>query len=252
MSVLFVTAFKDIGRQQWNNQYKRNNKTYFDKFEHFVKNMCMPFIYYVEDNIYNQLYKSDKSFIKRYDINIVDTFLNKYERIEQQILDSYEYKKNIPYNRKTNPEHVYAKYNLINHSKINFIKNAKELYPDYTYYCWVDFGIDDIVDKIINFSSIPTDKITYCCFSLPPKIDCKTMLQKDDVYFIGSEFIVPNPLVEFYENKYNEMLIYFHNQMVSDDDQNVVLQLYLKTPELFNPIYTKHWFNLFKYLTNNY
>ena len=51
----------------------------------------------------------------------INTFYNKFLEIDRNVMNSDIYKNKIPIYRKNNPEHLYSEYNLINHSKINFV-----------------------------------------------------------------------------------------------------------------------------------
>ena len=73
------------------------------------------------------------------DMNDVDTFYDKYIDIDTEIINSDEYKSKIPSHRKNNPEHCQTGYNLINNSKICFIKHTKKYFSNYKFYSWIDF-----------------------------------------------------------------------------------------------------------------
>jgi hypothetical protein len=133
--ILFVTAFIDIGRDKWTHA-KRTLDDYFDWFNNLAKTIDYELIVYVNDDIRNKL-KSKYTFrdnIQFIDINKVDTFLDKYLEREQQILDSNEFKNKIPKNRLgIRAETWNGKYNLLNHSKVNFIKYSKNIYSNYNF-----------------------------------------------------------------------------------------------------------------------
>jgi len=183
-------------------------------------------------------------------MNNVNTFYKKYLEKDKSIIESEMYKNKIPAHRKNNPEHLYSEYNLINHSKINFINYTKNKYPDYKFYAWIDFGsmnYDVInVPKNINFNLVP-NKITYKCIKEIPKIipDANEMLSSDDVYLLGSSFIIYKNLVQVFELIYEKKLTEWYENNISDDDQNLVLQIYKEIPELFHKIYHTEWFGMY-------
>ena len=84
----------------------------------------------------------------------------------------------------------------------------------------------------------------------PPlqRIDENAMLCSNYVYMLGSSFIVPNNLVENFESIWEKKLIDWQNKYITDDDQNLVLQLYFDNPELFSKIKNEKWYNMYSNL----
>ena len=58
-----------------------------------------------------------------------------------------------------------------------------------------------------------------------------------DIYFLGSSYIVYNELVEIFEQLWENKIIQWQEINLTDDDQNLVLQLYYDKPELFSNIF---------------
>lgn len=246
-----MTAYKDIKRSNWSN-YSRTNNEYFISFLNLTQYIDFNLVVYLEEDIYRELskFKFNSNIIFK-NLNNVNTFFDKYLQTEKLIMNSECYKNKIPYSRKTNPEHIYAEYNLINHSKINFISNTKKIF-NYDFFAWIDFGyVRDLttipVKKNINVSLLP-EKIIYHYLKYPDLnniVNPNAMLKSEDIYLTGSSFIVPNSLVENFEMLYENKINVFHNDYICDDDQNLVLQLYYDKPELFHIIYNEKWFSLF-------
>ena len=150
MSVLLVSAFRDIGIENWiDERFKRSSNFYIDRVIEFIKNNNQPFIFFTEKrfiNIINEKLNSielNNNYLYIYDINDYYTFFEKYNYIEEKIMHSDVYKEMIAEGRRNYPEHNYYKYNLINHSKINYVKISKILKSKFEWYSWVDFGIND-------------------------------------------------------------------------------------------------------------
>jgi hypothetical protein len=253
--IIFVTAFKDIGRDKWN-CYSLSNGRYIDYFYTLVNNIKYKLVVYLENDI-KELVTKNKTFGENIifkDLSSVNTFYNKYIENDKMIITSDNYKNKIPDYRANLPEHLYSEYNLINHSKINFVRNTKELYPNYLFYAWIDFGrMNESIDNIpknIDISLLPSDKIVYHFVEEPPlqRIDENEMLTSNYVYMLGSSFIVPNKLVENFESNWEKKLIDWQNKNVTDDDQNLVLQLYFDNPELFYKIKNNKWYNMYSNL----
>ena len=251
--ILFITAFKDINRHLWRH-YGRTNEEYFECFMRLANSIKYTLIVYVDNYIKDELiskYSFASNIIFR-DMTTVDTFLNKYVSTDKAIMNSEIYKNKIPVDRKLNPEHCFSEYNLINHSKINFVKDSQIHYPNYEYYSWIDFGYvknNDSIPRNINLSLIPK-KITYHCIRQPTyRIDPNTMLRSHDIYITGSSFIVHSSLVCKFNELWENKIIEWQKINITDDDQSLILQIYYDNPELFNLIQNNSWFSLFNIIT---
>jgi hypothetical protein len=252
--IIFITAFKDIGRGNWNTLCPRTNEEYFEYFLNLTRNINHFLIVYLDDDIKIELlskytFKSNIIFLN---LNSVNTFYNKFLSLDEEVMNNPVYKNKIPAHRKGLPEHMYSKYNLINHSKINFIHNAKSLYPNYEFYSWIDFGYvrERETEIRVMVEHLPK-KIIYHCLLIPnlhDKISAAEMLKSDIIFITGSSFIVPNELVEQFHKKYENKLIESYDNMVTDDDQSLVLQLYYDNPELFQLKQSDDWFALYRIL----
>ena len=244
--ILFVTAFKNIHRDQW----KDNARSVEDYLKHFMILTKLPYtmIVYVEPEIKKQIPVLPNIIVR--DFYEVDTFYDRYLERDKQIMKSKAYQSMVPERRKINPEHLYSEYNFINHSKINFVSHTKRLYPHYIFYSWVDFGFSGFknIPCPIRVSSLPK-KVIYQTLRTPISISEEEMLTKDDVYFAGSAFIVHHSLVELFEKKYEQKIIEWQTRGITDDDQNLVLQIYLDDPSMFHKVYHKKFRMLYSMLT---
>jgi len=244
--ILFVTAFKNIHRDQW----KDNARSVEDYLKHFMVLTKLPYtmIVFVEPEIKKKIPVLPNIIVR--DFYEVDTFYDRYLERDKQIMKSKAYQCMVPERRKNNPEHLYSEYNFINHSKINFVSHAKRLYPHYIFYSWVDFGFSGFknIPCPIRLSSLPK-KVIYQTLRIPSSISEEEMLKTDDVYFAGSAFIVHHSLVEPFEKKYEQKIKEWQTRGITDDDQNLVLQLYLDDPSMFHAVYHKKWRMLYSMLT---
>lgn len=251
MTTLFVTGFKNIGRDNWET-FQRSEQVYINKFLKMANafhSANHKLVAWVEPYVSQKCNTARCEFLN---INIISHFLGKYETIEQAIIDSPEYKILVPLHRKTKPEHIYAAYNLINHSKVNMIAHAKRLFPNYDYYMWVDFGCPDYPTHKLNISEVcKQNKVVYSGNLPRNPVSAKNMLASDAIYIYGSQFVVHKNVVEEYEKRYEETLLKLHSQGISDDDQNVVYQMTVEYPNLFQIVYTGEWFSMFKNLFNS-
>jgi hypothetical protein len=245
--ILFVTAFKNINRDQW----KDNSRTIETYLKNFLLLTKLPYtlVVYLEPEI-KKHFPSLLNVIVR-DFDEVSTFYDTFLKKDKQIMKSKTYQSKIPENRKMHPEHLYSEYNFINHSKINFVSHTKKLYPHYEFYSWVDFGFSGHLKNIpcsIDVSSLPK-KVIYQTKNTPIDISEEDMLAKDIVYFAGSAFIVHHSLVETFEQKIKKKIIEWQKRGITDDDQNLILQIYLDDPSMFHTVHHKEWRMLYSLLT---
>jgi len=80
MSIIFVSAFKDIGRSTWN-ECRRTNETYIEYFKNLVCNIKYKLVVYVEPTL--ELSDLPSNII--IDFTKVNTFFDKYLDIEKKI-----------------------------------------------------------------------------------------------------------------------------------------------------------------------
>jgi hypothetical protein len=249
--ILFITAYKDIGRMRWKH-LSRTNDEYFSKFVSITKQIQHTLIVFVEEDIHQQL-KTKYTFSDNIifcDFPKGELFYNNFLESQRQIIESREYQEKIPMERKTVPEHIYAEYNLINHSKINFVRQAKKLFSNYSFYSWIDFGfgkvLEDLPIKIPNINRLPRRIIYHSLTPIPEtQISPNDMLSENRIFLIGSSYIIPNELVEIFENIYEKKIIELEKEKVVDDDQNIVYQIYMENKEIFALVGGGHWFSFY-------
>jgi len=266
-SILFVTAFYDIGREKWNYKnkrykYQRDNEDYHQSFIRLANNLTYDLHVYLEKkNIPELKSRVSKKNIIFFDIdNIKDKlFITKYYNLESQIIKSDNYQKKLSRETKFKPEHLYSLYNLINHDKVNFVYQSYLQNKNYDYYSWIDYGFskfkmktqNKLIPRDINFNLLSDKKIMYQSleYNIPKKSPI-IMLSTNKVYIAGTFWICPKRLVGHYQKIYHQELKRFHNLKIVDDDQNLVLQLVLKHTNLFKLYYLKNFMVLWLFLLN--
>jgi hypothetical protein len=252
--IIFTTAYKDINRGSWES-HTRSNQCYIDYFYNLSDTITYTLVVYVEDSI-KEILLSQHTFRENIifvDMNSVDTFYKKYLEKDKLIMSSKEFTTKIPQHRYCDPECLYSEYNLINHSKINFVSHTKKMFPNYIYYSWIDFGMmNEKVENVprnINITLLEKKIIYHSPHPTPrERISADDMLKVDDVYFLGSAFIVFHDLVELFESMWESKIILWQQQHITDDDQNLIFQLYYDSPELFQKIENAEWYGFFRAL----
>ena len=260
-TIIFVTAFKDIGRENWP-AYRRSNKEYIANFIKLATNIKYYLVCYIDEDIHKylmQIYKfrfpDNIIFITHNNAQQFDMYYEKYNTANKQILTSIDYQNKIPVHRKLNPEHCVPEYNTMMYMKNYFIKLTKDILPMHDFYSWLDFGIcqtDDLypVPKNIDLDKL-SDKIYYSCFQMPNldnKLSETKLLQSDTIYIAGSQYIVPNKLVDMFDKLWQDKIDYWISINNSDDDQNLILQIYYDRPDIFNLVRCQKWMDLYNHL----
>ena len=256
-TILFVTAFRDIGRDKWNGWLQRDIDIYISYFKNLVDNISYRLLVFVEPDIKEKLVNMQlPNNIEILDLGNYQTIYEKFIDREREIMASDTYKNMIPDYRKGLPEHWSAEYTLLNHSKVSYVSHAKRLYPTYDFYSWLDFGLvrDDMnyAPKKVNLDKLSDNKGCFMLLnSLPSsRIDPREMLKTNDIYFTGGHFVLPSGIIESFEKIYENKMQEFQNMGICDDDQNLLFQIYFDNPDLFQFFVSSEWRSLFKNFLN--
>jgi len=264
----YITTYFDIGRSEWDSQFKRTFSYYSTNFSPFInlfeENSCDndEMIVFMDESKINEFQQYlnlyPKSNIKLISIN--DNFMNqlfiwKTLDIETEIMKIPSFK-NLLGTRFIYPEHNYPKYTLINHSKIDFICYAIENnLSDKNIFCWVDFGFFNnhlnIPKHLLDISLFDLNKINYTLINPIETQDLDifyTLKNAREViggfFFIGTK----SKLLE-YQQLYHSTLKTFQSMKIADDDQHLVLQCFNSNPNLFS--FNKNNFGWHKVLVAN-
>ena len=238
--VLFVTAFKDIGRGQWTNSFARSSSQYMESFE-LLANA-------VKAAAGNELvcFTDEPTPINHVEVHPYDedsTFIPKYLGRETEIMESLEYRRMVSH-RLHHPEHSVPLYNLVNHNKVAFIKRARDMHPEYDMYVWID--VHYARHKTMRaeyppnaFEHLPTDRVTIASFCHAhdlPKADHKLLAIESKDAIVGSVYVVPHGIVDSFVAAYEATLVNKYEAGVADDDQNVHAFLARCFPHMYNVV----------------
>lgn len=255
MSVCYVTAYLEIGRENWK-FFKRTFDEYFSSFINFLnvyKNDTENnFLYIFMDKSYLHKLASVIENIKNIVLIPIDEqymFQNSvlWNRIEseEKIMNSEEYK-NLIAHRSNCPETHNPKYTLINHAKVDFVKICIDMCKA-DYFCWVDFGYcnryDRIPSKLLDIEKLDKNKVNY---TLINPINSK---DTDIIYTlvnapekIGGFFFFGNRnVLKEYQKLYHKVHLDFQNKKFVDDDQHIALLCYFENQRLFQLHYLGGW-----------
>ena len=261
-TITLVTAFFDIGRSDWDSYFKRDTETYIQSFLNFMDTEYRMVIF-MDSRYINRIPKSENKILIPIDISFLHEHCSwKYLKVDREIMESEKYK-NLVSDRikRGHGENVSSEYNLINHSKIDFIKYAKDhsLLSDYV--CWVDFGYHNAICQndphkfplgVLDQNKFDKTRATFCIVSEPKEYDpFKTLISAPDI-FTGSFYGIPGNLIHTLHGFYHESLQELYNLGISDDDQHVWLHFFTKNSELFHLTLFNEWPNGLKYFENHW
>jgi hypothetical protein len=246
MNVLYVTAFKNIGRQNWSS-FQRPNEIYYNEFFRLYA-YCPNLIAFVDEGT-KQFIKDTEAFDMNriYDYDEKETFFKDCLHVEETIMNTDEYKKLVEH-RLHHPEHFCAAYNIVNHNKVVFLQRAKQMYPDYDYYIWVDFHYTVNNDSGNQFpkhiAHLPRDKVSICSYmecDHIPFLSCKEIACAGLDIIYGAVIVVPAELIEDLYEEYEYQLQENYRNHCVDDDQGIHLSIFLRIPHFYHLIPITHW-----------
>jgi hypothetical protein len=274
--ITLVTAFFDIGRDTWRNPtFQRSADFYVDSFLTYLqypyKMVCFIDEKYM-DKIYTVYEKSiykNKQFIP---INRewLNNNIHAWSNIEKdrQILSSTNFKdflskrlefiypNGIPDTNVVDylcPENLYPEYNIVNHSKIDFIMYAINnglISTEFT--GWSDFGYFSTFHKdgtplphsTIDTEKLDKHKVAICLrrnIAEKDKDMLFTLLTATEL-FVGAFYAGPTRIMQEFQELYHNSVNEMYENGVSDDDQHVYIRCHMRNPTFFDMhIFEKEW-----------
>lgn len=251
-SATLVTAFYDIGRGNFK-KYGRTSEEYVKAFYNYL-DMEYKMIIFIDDRYlqpiltyYETCKFKNKKFIPINKNWLVDNiYAWKQLEKDKRIITSEFYKTLLEHRIAMNkPETLYSEYNIVNHSKIDFINYSIDNgYVNDKYVFWSDFGYyHSILDN--NKTFFPNTILDTRKFS-PTKINCMirdNILPQDNnildialsgkVTIIGTFYGGHISIMKQFQELYHSCLEELYSNNISDDDQHVLLRCYLKNPDFF-------------------
>lgn len=260
-NITIVTAFYDIGREDWNN-YDRKTSFYFECFERlcqlqnkiivFSQEKFKPFFDEIIQNrksnlivIYQDIFKSNIELISK---------IRKSQSNLQKIGGLYDYGRPPEY---WNPEYI-----LVNFLKSYFCLSSIQMVDDIDdTLSWIDFGY------VKNQNQIPESKLWKYNFSnkihfwnildIPDQIDIVDTIKTNTVYIQGCHIVAPKNKWIVLNNLMKKQIDRLLENKLIDDDQTLMLMSYLSNPEEFI-IHNENinyqdlgWFFIFQHYNEN-
>lgn len=277
MNICYITCFYDIGRDKWNNKFKRDFNTYIESFEIYLKlfsheelnkyskikdiSINYELIVYLDEirlNTFFNKYNISNTNIKVIPIN--QHFMNKniwaWKQLDREtaIMESDLFKSLLSNKLEIHPENIYPEYTLINHAKVDFIKyTIDNKLTNCNYICWIDFGYlaKKIYHpyKLLDPFKLNLEKINYTKVNNIININIKNpyinLINCPD-YISGGFFFGRIDILSKYIELYHKTLKLYHSSWLCDDDQAIITYMELLYPDLFE-FYYVNWNYAFIY-----
>ena len=259
MSISITTAFKNIGRGDWDN-FKRGNDVYFEGFFKLVDHCPFPMFVYLEQDMMEVLKeKRPEGLPKSVTLLPMESVTQApaYTRDKQntEVLNSEEFKNGIKGMNVKHPERSKASYNMVTSSKAAFVQFTKTIAPDFDYYVWQDFGTVNLESGGVGLPREIAEvklsnKIIIQSLGKKDKHHPWVMARIPGAVIAGGTIVIPSGLVDWFANKVINMIDRFHRMSLTDDDQNIYLQIAWDHPNNFDLTNVdKRWCRLWELLS---
>lgn len=257
-NICYVSAFLDLEREKWTH-FTRTFEEYFISFLPLVDLVSMDsncqLVLFIDEKRVEKV----KSCITSTNIFVIDinkqwmksnsVLWNRLDR-ESEIMNLDRFKKLISH-RIHCPETTNPNYTLINHAKIDFVNYAINLFDNFNYFCWVDFGYfskrENIPQALINIDKLDKNRINYTLIN---------PIDDNDKNIIYTLRMAPEKIGGFFFlgdkkslREYQKLYHYIHKSLqdinIVDDDQHLALQCYFSNPDLFCMHHLGAWHKAF-------
>ena len=249
-----VTGFFDINRQNWDNVFRRDMKDYLENAKSLFKTP-EDMIVFVEPKLVDFV-KENRN--KDYTTHIIsmeynDLFYASKEEEIKKIMISPKYTKNLE--KGYRPECCMPKYNVVIWSKLDLLKKASLLYPQYSHFAWVDFGIHKFIlkkpEKRIYPKGIISDRIKLHCINKPnisSEFDKEKFLKSIETVFTSGSITGNKENLSLFRYLFDEEVKNLLDEKLVSSEQTIFTFIYRKYPWLFELSYG-NWNEIF---TNYY
>lgn len=244
MSLCLVSAFLDIGRQDWS-AFRRSLQQYFYNFLPYTK-IPHEMILFMDDQHLSTVQHlcQDAKHIRIIPINRewMGKHIYAYAQLprEKEIMESKNFQSMVQH-RLHHPECSQPEYNIMQHAKIDFVMHViANKMAEADYYAWTDFGYFQDPSRIseagLDVNKFELKKINFQGIHPLTKQDKSigyTLTQAPER--IGGFFYLGRPdLLARYQELYHQVCQEFHRLGIVDDDQHIMIQCVFREPSLFH------------------
>lgn len=261
MSICITTGYKDIGRANWE-AFGRPREVYMRGFRRLVQQCPYPLVAYLEKDV-RETMDIRSPFLRVLPMEEFDLVAYSHMEKDWEVMNSPEYAILMKgcRHRSEHPERSKKGYNMVTSSKSNMVAHTKAQFPGYKWYAWQDFGHANNMGGIprkIDETKLPMDKITIKGMDYDPTkgpaIDPVGFARIGGAaYVCSAQIIVPNHMVELFDDLMRKQIDYNHSIGLTDDDQSVLTVVANQNRHLFNWIgLGTKWFALWDYFAGDF
>ena len=237
-----VSSFFDIGRDKWENRHQRSVDIYEKNAKLVLKtpeDMIMFIPEYMVDFVREHRPKDAVTHVVLTEFSDLDC--QKYREDMVKIMSSESFRSGI--SDDSIPEYNVPEYNIIMWSKIFFVARAVDLFPSYTHFAWLDFGLHAFIlppEGEMFYPKGIADKIRIHCRTMPNISDLRN--KKGFVNSLANRFAGGSItggreywkiLKVLFEKEIGECL----GAGIVHSDQGLLTFIYLKYPSIFTLSY---------------
>ena len=254
--VTIVSAFFDIGRGNYSQDFKRTNNKYVEYFKFWARIKNNVVIY--TDKEYEKIIldiRDNFGLKDKTKVIVVDDITTLVPEVYSKMceIENNQYFKDFRY-VKGNPESK-AKYNYIMFLKTWCMYDALKRGLINTDMCaWLDFGFNhggevysDEKDFDFLWKYPFEDKVYLFTIKLDEGKPIFQIVQSGEVYASGTPYFVSKNLIEEFYKLIYDSTISMLDMGLMDDDQTILLMAYRKKKEIFIYEYTPWFLSLKKY-----
>ncbi len=261
MSLCLVSAFLDINRSEWP-LFTRSIDKYINDFKPYLK-LNHSMVVFIDSK-----HRDKVAELIRYNNNITLIPIDNewmrshitayiYLETENTIMQTDKFKELIRH-RIHHPECSKPEYNIIQHSKIDFVNHVIEhVDPQHTYYAWTDFGyfqdLNNIPTGNLDLSKFDLDKINLQGINPLNQYDYNILYTLQHAREkIGGFFYLGNKInMKYYQVLYHKILNMFYVNGIVDDDQHIMIQCVNANKDLFKIWDMNGWHKTYTFFSDN-
>ncbi len=253
--ITIVTAYFDIGRNNWKG-YERNNNKYIQYFKFWAK-IRNNIIVYTNKDLVEKIYEIRNNYglkertkvIAIEDIHDIDTLLYKKmkEVMANEISLNFHFHKEIK-----RPEAWNVEYNYVTFLKYYFVNKAITDFKLNGLISWLDFGFNhggnlgliDSDDFDFHWKYNFSKKIhLFAVKKINKERPIFDIIRNLDTYIMGGIMIAPSDMWGTFYNLTRQSMINLLECGFCDDDQTIALMAYYKKSDLFEIHDINFWFD---------
>jgi hypothetical protein len=176
---------------------------------------------------------------------------------EKEIMESNQFKQMVQH-RLGHPECSKPEYNIMQHSKIDFVCHVIDnKLSTANYYAWSDFGYfqqpNRIPSKPLDLSKFDLERINFQGINpiTPNDGDIMYTLTNAPEKVGGFFYLGNSEQMLKYQELYHSVCTDFHRMGIVDDDQHIMIQCVFRQPSLFKVWTLGGWHLAYNYFQQN-